>query len=387
LRHLKILLASLLAALALAACGPAASLSWPGLGTDGKLIYLAQGQQVHAVNADTGLELWNFPITPNNDTGQFAAEPGISATTIVVGSEGAANSYSGILYGLDPATGQQKWCLAFDPRGTSKQPNCKLAQAEPVPNILGQPLGLDNRILGGITLTDSVAYVGLVSGAVYAVNAETGADLWHFKAERDVWGAPLVAANTVYIPSLDHFVYAVDRQTGRLQWKKDMGAAVAGSPSLSGDTLYVSSFANQLVALDAGTGAERWSVDATNWVWSGPAISQGVLYFTDVSGTVFAVNSESHQIIWSVKPGGPMRARPVLAFENLYVGDRSGNLFALDPATGATRPGWPQVIKGELLVPPVIAGSLVIVAPFGGDNLLVAYTPAGQFKWPFAPSK
>jgi len=32
-------------------------------------------------------------------------------------------------------------------------------------------------------------------------------------------------------------------------------------------------------------------------------------------------------------------------------------------------------------------GDLVIAAPFSGDNLLVAYTPSGQFKWPFAPSK
>jgi len=101
LRLLKILFASLLAALALAACGPAASQTWPGLGTDGKLVYVAQGQQVHAVSVDTGLEAWKFPITPSNDTGQFVAEPSVSPTIVVIGSEGAAKSYSGILYGLE----------------------------------------------------------------------------------------------------------------------------------------------------------------------------------------------------------------------------------------------------------------------------------------------
>jgi outer membrane protein assembly factor BamB len=387
LRHLKILFASLLAALALAACGPAASQTWPGIGTDGKLIYLAQGQQVHAVNVDTGLEQWKFPITPNNDTGQFVAEAGVG-TTIVVGSEGAAKSYSGILYGLDPATGLQRWCLSFDSRGTAKQPSCRLANGEALPNLFGiQFPSVDNRILGGITLTDGVAYVGLASGTVYAVNAETGADLWHFKTNRDVWGAPVASANTIYVASLDHFVYALDRSTGQLQWKKDMGAAVAGAPTLAGDTLYVGSFANQLSALDAATGAELWTFKANNWVWSGPTVAKGVLYFTDVSGTVFAVSAETHEKIWSVNPGGLMRARPVLAGDNLYVGDRNGNFYALDPATGATRPGWPQTMKGQLLVPPVVVGDLIIAAPFSGDNLLVAYTPSGQFKWPFAPSK
>ena len=224
MRYLKILFASLLAALALAACGPAASQTWPGLGTDGTLVYVAQGQQVHAVHVDTGLEAWKFPITPSNDTGQFVAEPSVSPTIVVVGSEGAVKSYSGILYGLDPATGQQKWCLAFDTRGTAKQPTCKLAKGKDLPSLFGlQFPAVDNRILGGITLSDSVAYVGLASGAVYAVNAETGADLWYFYATRDVWGAPLVAGNTVYVASLDHNVYASTAPRAACNGRKTWG--------------------------------------------------------------------------------------------------------------------------------------------------------------------
>ena len=41
MRQLKILLGGLLAVLALAACGPAASQTWPGLSTNGKLAFLA----------------------------------------------------------------------------------------------------------------------------------------------------------------------------------------------------------------------------------------------------------------------------------------------------------------------------------------------------------
>jgi outer membrane protein assembly factor BamB len=385
LRQLTILFAGLLAALALAACGPVASQTWSGLSTDGTLAYVAQGQQVHAVNLDTGLEAWKFPPTPGSGTGQFVSEPGVSETTIVVGSEGADKSYSGILYGLDPATGQQKWCLAFDSRGASSNNTCKVARGDPLPNLFGiQFPAVDNRIVGGLTLTNGVVYFGLASGLVYAVNAETGVDQWHFKAERDVWGSPLVAGNLVYVTSLDHNVYALDRDSGSLAWKKDMGAAVAGSLSLADDTLYVGSFAKTLTALDAGTGAERCTFTATNWVWSGPTINQGVLYFTDVSGTVFAAEASSCQQIWAVKPGGAMRARPVLAGDNLYVGDRDSNFFALDPATGATR--WQKEVKGQLLVPPLVVDDLVIVAPFTGDNLLAAYTPSGDLKWAFAPS-
>jgi hypothetical protein len=38
-------------------------------------------------------------------------------------------------------------------------------------------------------------------------------------------------------------------------------------------------------------------------------------------------------------------------------------------------------------VPPMLVDDLVITAPFTGDNLLAAYTPSGDLKWAFAPSK
>ena len=385
MRHTKLLLASLVAALALAACGRPVAQTWPGLATDGNLVYVAQGQQVHAVSLATHEQVWAFPATASNDFGQFVSEPGLSATTIVVGSEGASSTYSGVLYGLDAQTGQQRWCLAFDQKGQAKQPTCKLASGVTGGTIFGIGPAVDNRIFGGLTLTNGVVYFGLASGAVFAVNAETGADLWRFKAERDVWGAPLVSGAIVYVPSLDHHLYALNRDSGTLVWQKDMGAAVAGAPTLDGATLYAGTFGNRIVALDAATGNELWNFPASNWVWSGPAIDQGVLYFTDVSGMVFAVDANSHRKLWSVTPGGLMRARPVLADGNLYVGDRNGNLFALDPATGATR--WSRQMKGQLLVPPVVVSGAVVTAPFSGDNLLAAYSATGDLKWAFAPSK
>jgi outer membrane protein assembly factor BamB len=111
-----------------------------------------------------------------------------------------------------------------------------------------------------------------------------------------------------------------------------------------------------------------------------------VLYLTDVSGNVFAVDEATGQQIWTVKPGGEMRARPALAGDNLYVADHDGHLFALNPADGSDR--WPgRTTKGQILVSPVVVSDTVLFAPYSGDNLLEAYTPSGDLKWPFNPSK
>jgi outer membrane protein assembly factor BamB len=81
-----------------------------------------------------------------------------------------------------------------------------------------------------------------------------------------------------------------------------------------------------------------------------------------------------------------MRARPALAGDLLYVGDRDGNLFGLDRATGATV--WTQTLKGQILAPILVVSDTVLVAPFSGDNLLVAYGTGGDIvRWAFAPTK
>lgn len=380
-----------LAALLLAACGRGPAQTWPGVATDTQYAYVAQGQQVHAVSLPDGQQVWAYPTAANNNVSQIVSQPGVGADVIVVASEGPSGTYSGIAYGLDRNTGKPKWCLAFDAKGASSQVepllgNCPLADGGAPAGFFGLGPAVDDRILGGVTLTNGVAYFGLASGAVYAVNAETGKDLWHFKAERDVWAAPLVVTDTIYVVSLDHHVYALDRETGHLRWPpKDMGAAVAGEPTFDKGMLFVGTFGDRLAALDAATGDERWSFTTKNWVWNGPEIAHGVLYFTDVSGNVFAADEATGQQKWVVTPGGQMRARPVLSGDNLYVGDRSGNIFALDPATGSTH--WQRMQKGQILVPAMIVSDTVLVAPYTGDNLLVAYSPNGDLKWAYNPSK
>jgi outer membrane protein assembly factor BamB len=386
LRHTTYFLAGLfLAALTLAACGRPTAQTWPGLSTDNHFAYVAQGSQVHAINVADGKEAWAFPAAADANIGQIVSQPGISPQVIVVGSEGATSSYSGVLYGLDPATGQRKWCLAFDQKGAQKQ-NCPVAHIDQPPGLFGLAAAVDNRILGGMTLTNGVVYFGLASGYVLAVDVAKGTDLWHYKAQRDVWAEPVVDANNVYISSLDHNLYALDRASGLARWQKDLGAAVAGAPTLADGTLYVGTLGNKLYALDAANGNERWpAFVATNWVWGGPTINQGVLYFTDVSGTVFAIHADTGQQIWAQKPGGAMRAHPVLAGEALVVGDHNGNLFGLKPADGTTI--WQRTMKGQLLVPALVISDGVLVAPYSGDNLLAAYSVSGDLKWAFAPSK
>jgi outer membrane protein assembly factor BamB len=370
----------------LAGCGVGATQMWPGVASDGQVVYVAQGQQVHAVNLTTQRAAWSFPVAPGNQTGMFVSDPAIGDGIIVVGSEGPTGSYSGVLYGLDPANGQRRWCLAFDRRGVDRE-GCPIAQGRQAEGFLGLTGAVDNRIIGGLAIDDNVVYFGLANGTVYAVDATTGTDLWHFEAQRDVWATPLVNGRAVYVASLDHNLYALNRADGQLIWQRNLGGALAGTPLLIDDTLYIGTFGDRMFALQTSNGQDRWApFETTNWIWSGPAERDGMLYFTDVAGFVYAIDADSGTEVWRQRPGVQMRARPAVTEDTVFVGDRDGNLYALNRADGTTR--WTQNMRGQLLVSPVVANDQVIVAPFNGDNLLAAYSAAtGDFQWPFAPSK
>ncbi len=380
-----------LGAFLLAACGRAPAATWPGLTTNGETAYVASGQQVHAIRVADGTQAWVFPAVISNTTGIFVADPAISADVIVVGSEGPTGSYSGVLYGLNAADGTQKWCLAFDQKAVTRV-GCQPVQDATKAGPFGISPAVDNRIIGGLTIADGVAYVGLANGKFYAVDAATGSERWAqpFKAERDIWAPPLVVGDTIYVSSLDHHLYALNAADGTKRWDKDFEAAVAGTPTLSEDgaTLYIGTFGNELYALDATNGEMRWTqpVTATNWIWAGPTLAEGVLYFTDVGGNVHAADAATGSSLWTVKPGGLMRARPALAGDLLYVGDRDGNLFGLNRSTGATV--WTQTLKGQILAPILVVNDTVLVAPFSGDNLLVGYSTDGTLvRLAFAPTK
>ena len=90
-------------------------------------------------------------------------------------------------------------------------------------------------------------FVGSDSGAVYALDAQSGCTYWSFKAEGGVRSAPTVGrAGTryaVYFGDVKANLFAVDATTGELIWKKLVDdhkfARITGAPTLAGGRLYV----------------------------------------------------------------------------------------------------------------------------------------------------
>lgn len=371
-------------------CGAAPANSWLGIGLDSEHAYIAGGNHLYAINISDGTELWRFPkanetIRSGGDI--FLADPGVSADVIVTGSWGPGTSHSGALYGLDPVSGTQKWCLVFDEKTAAEMPTCQKSP-DATQAFLGYFLPpIDNRVMGGVTLVDGMAYFGMANNQVYAVDAKDGTVKWMFdQSDHPVWAAPVVDGDRLIISSFDHSVYALNRSDGSLLWQQDLGAAVAGSPAVGDGVLYVGTFGNTFYALDAATGEQRWTFATNYWVWDTPNLNDGVLYFTDLQGTVYAVNAADGTEKWRKAATGFTRAAPAFADGLLLVGDHNGNLVALNATDGAEQ--WRQTVKGQLQATPRIAvdQGLVLILPYQGDSSVTAFTLDGtRVAWGYQP--
>jgi outer membrane protein assembly factor BamB len=358
----------LLGAFLLSACagGPVHGSTWPGLATDGSLVYLADGPFVYAISIGDGREVWRYPGERNNKM-VFYAPPAVTPDgLVIVGSAGTDHS----LVALNPND--------INPDTNAPSEEWKFTGARD--HWVAAPLVLENKLFA--VNTDGNLYIlDLQDGqsSKEATVVELGGRLW---------SQPTTDGERVYITSLDHSVIAVDVNTYDILWHEELGGAVPGSAVITEDgSLYVGSLASQLEKFDPATGKHQSVVDAKNWVWSTPSLDGDTLYFGDVSGNFYSFNTSSGNLNWNpLKPDNSdtasITASPLVREEHILIATESGSIFAVDREGKVL---WNQQIGGKIYTNPIAASDLTIVAPLETDFYLVALDSNGRQAWTFTP--
>jgi quinohemoprotein ethanol dehydrogenase len=134
-------------------------------------------------------------------------------------------------------------------------------------------------------VVDGVMYTSGVSGRVYALDAETGREIWTYDPQIDgqyeryaccdsVNRGVAVWKEVVYVGSLDGYLHAIDAASGKRIWKVDTliergrsgpPYSVPGAPQIAGDLVVIGNagadFDNvrgYVTAYDLRTGAQKW---------------------------------------------------------------------------------------------------------------------------------
>jgi outer membrane protein assembly factor BamB len=350
-----IILTGMLVALAVALGGCATGLtasSWPGVTADADNAYIAAGPYVYAVNLQTGVETWRYPAKAATANPFYAAPVLTSDGQLIVGS------FDHKLYSLNPQSGVENW---------------RFEQAK-------------DRWIGSVLVTADGIYAPNADYNLYALTLN-GTPKWvtPFSADRAIWGSPVSDGTNIYFGTLGRNVYAVNAQTGKQVWDQKVDGAILGSPVLGPDgTLYVGTFAGAVISIDTANGNIISQQNTSSWIWYGPAQDGTYVYVGNETGMFYAFPMDSASQPWTQQLNGTIVASPLVIDKTIVVPTESGNIYFLDDTGKIIRS---VTISGQLYSTPAAAGTLVLVAPTGGDNALVALDEDGSIKWSFTPAK
>ena len=254
-------------------------------------------------------------------------------------------------------------------------------------------------------IAGGILYIASKNGYLYALNAETGAEIWRFqltayvvrsspavadgmvfigagfnlfaldaKTGKEVWRVPLryagqstptIARGVLVVPSQEGWIYALAAKTGEIRWRIPTDGIVSGAPAITGDTVAIGTDTGTVYTVKLETGQLLWRKSMTGGVIASPAIGGGVVYFTSESGKTSAFDLSTGDVRWTAEIGGP---QPPAASDKLVViASTDGGIHAVDTTTGAA--AWLYPSGKPRLAAPVLVGNTIYV---GAGNTMLA---------------
>jgi outer membrane protein assembly factor BamB len=239
---------------------------------DGKVFVITQDNQLVALSADAGKQLWDAVAIVENAGLLGAAAPAISGDTMVIGYS------SGELNAIKTDTGQVTW-----------QDN----------------LARTSRLTALASLTDIDASPVIDRGRVFAIghggrmvalDLATGERVW----ERSLGGVstPWVAGDFLFAVTTDSEVVALTRRDGRIRWVTQLqryddvdgrkGRVAWQGPLLASDRLLLTSSNGHVISLSPYTGEVLSSVKMGDGSWLPPILANGIMYVLTSDAKVIA---------------------------------------------------------------------------------------------------
>ena len=238
-------------------------------------------------------------------------------------------------------------------------------------------------------VANGIVYTSSDDAKLYALDAETGQQIWAVSLPWGASSSPAVVNGIVYVASCDNKLYAFDAQTGQVKWM-DLTGGITGymlesSPTVANGIVYVGSYDHKLYAFDAQTGQVKWTDLTGDMLESSPAVANGMVYVTDYT-ELYAFDAATGKQRWSIPvPNGLSVA---VAKGIIYMSTTYGKLYAFDAKTGQQK--WvahinftgisPEWVSKDFFSSPAVANGAVYVSTTYG-KFLAFDAQTGQQKW------
>ncbi len=260
--------------------------------------------------------------------------------------------------------------------------------------------GLPSASWFGLAASDDTVYLA-AKEQVFALDLESGVELWTFPAEPDkefgpFYAAPLLRNDAIIVGGYgDGTLYAISRELGMHEWSVETEATIVeGAVSTDGGIVvgndagevflveeetqqkrlllktdepiwatplidefngrvYVASMDHYLYALDIASGEKMWAFEAVGALAGTPALSNGVIYFGALDSTFYAVDAETGEEKWQFETDGWVWGGPLVYQDTVIFGDMAGKVYALETNNNGSQ-RWVFEAEGGVRVTPLL---------------------------------
>ena len=333
-----------------------------------------------ALDAQTGVERWRSPVDPS---GGKVNIPALAGGRVYVASKG------GGFVAVDAATGTIAWRVDTGdaPTGTAVVAGDIAWIGEPAGATSGRLWAVDIRT--GVVLwqvdramspsvAGTMAYAGSNIGVLTARDVATGAERWRFQGG-GIIRAPAIAGNVVYAPvDGEQRVYALDAATGGELWHFDLDSTNQCCIAVAKGMVFVGTSTGSVYALRGDGTAVVVQPPASAAVVPAPGPSSATpTSATSSTASTSAPSSSASQLaelIWTATtPAGDLIPTGIVADPagRLWVADPYHDRFAIFTSDGTFVEFWGRSGKGP--------GQFDLTRTNGDGYGAIAFEPDGSF--------
>ena len=273
--------------------------------------FFSSGGAIYCLDANSGVDLWGYDTSV-----QIFSSPTVVGGRVYVG-EGFHQDTDCHLHCLDANDGRLIWTFKT------------ASHVESTPFV-----------------SQGKVYFGAGNDGVYCLDALEGQVIWHYPSIHvDV--SPAVWRGKVYFGTGygEYRIYAVDANSGAEIWSEHVDYPVWGSPSAASDTVFFGlgngNFIEsaevpkgRITARNAQTGEQIWEYEASDSVLTAVVYRNGFVYFGSRDGHVYALTAADSELHWKSRIGQPVVSSPAVTESSVYVGANNGIIYKLDIGSG-----------------------------------------------------
>lgn len=257
--------------------------------------------QVMKVEAQTGKKIWSVNLD------SFTERPFLLQDAVLY-----VMTAGQVVYALDFQTGKTLWL--FD---------------------AGYPEGLTIRGGSAPVFSEGRVVVGVASGEILAVAADSGKLLWRYNPAyndarfHDVLGEMVVRSSRLIFSRYDGLVGAIDLGSSArsLIWQEQLPGVTTAA--MRGTRYYVGCINGDLYALDVENGGKRlWRIVTGVPISHITAVGESTLLVSGTDGRITAIDSVSGKILWTDSLGSPLASPPALYENAIYYATAYKNIYS-----------------------------------------------------------